>query len=107
MTNLWRTPQELVQPLTKHRAFTHTTSGDTAENACLTAGKMEEGIKLSFVVELFDMYIEFDNDATTTTLLIPANTGYYDENIFIGTRISVINATAGSNGRIRGILWGR
>tara|TARA_Y100000034_G_C6544569_1_gene235074 strand:+ start:61 stop:384 length:324 start_codon:yes stop_codon:yes gene_type:complete len=107
MTNLWRTPQELSQPLTKHNAFTYTTSTDTAENAAVTAGFMEEGIKLSFVVELFDLYIEFDNDATSSTLLIPANTGYYDVDIFIGTRISVINATAGSNGRIRGILWGR
>ena len=68
---------------------------------------MEEGNKLSFVVETADAYIAFDEDATTSTgMLVPTNEGYFDDNIYISTKISIIRA-GGTNARIRGIIWGR
>ena len=51
-------------------------------------------------------YIEFDDDATTSAMYVPADEGYYDTDIWIGTKISVIRATS-TNVRVRGIIWGR
>ena len=104
---VWRLPQELVQPYTLHRGFTFTTTGDTAVDAVTLAGSMAEGKKIMLIVEQNDLHVEFDADATTSSMLIPAGSGYADDNIHIGTRISVINANAGQNGRLRGICWGR
>ena len=67
---------------------------------------MEECNKVSFIVETGDAYIEFDGTATTSSMLIPANEGYFDDSIWFGTKISVLRAS-GTNVRIRGILWGR
>ena len=67
---------------------------------------MEECNKVSFIVELGDAYIEFDGDATTSSMLVPQDEGYFDDSIWIGTKISIIRA-GGTNVRIRGILWGR
>ena len=67
---------------------------------------MEECNKVSFIVETADAYIEFDADATTSSMLIPANEGYFDDSVWIGTKISIIRAGS-TNARIRGILWGR
>jgi len=103
---LWRQEIELLQNYSKHKSFTYTTSSGSAENALLLAGNMEECNKISFVVELGNAYIEFDDDATTSTMLIPQDEGYFDSDIYIGTKISILRST-GTDVRIRGILWGR
>ena len=103
----WRQEIELLQNYNKHATFTFTTSGSSAEDALTLAGKMEEGNKLSFVVETADAYIAFDEDATTSTgMLVPADEGYFDDNIYFSTKISIIRS-GGTNARIRGIVWGR
>ena len=104
-----RQPQELQQPYAVHQGFTFTTTADTAQNAAGGGAAIPwrlECIRITFIVDLFDLYVEFDGTATTSSLLIPAGTGYSEDNISITTRISVLNRTAGSNGRIRGIGWG-
>ena len=67
---------------------------------------MEECNKVSFIVETGDAYIEFDEDATTSSMLIPVNEGYFDDSIYIGSKISIIRSGS-TNARIRGIIWGR
>ena len=61
---LWRQEIELLQNYGKHKAFTYTTTSSSAEDAVTLSGIMAEGNKVSFVVELADAYIEFDDDAT-------------------------------------------
>jgi|TARA_R110000824_G_scaffold25282_5_gene88182 hypothetical protein len=100
----WRQEIELLQNYSKHKSFTFTTSSADAEDAVSIA--MEEANKVSFVVELADAYVEFDEDATTSSMLIPQNEGYFDEGIFVGSRISIKRAGS-TNVRIRGIIWGR
>jgi hypothetical protein len=102
----WRQEIELLQNYPKHKTFTFTTSSSSAEDAVTLAGNMEECNKVSFIVETGDAYIEFDNDATTSSMLIPANEGYFDDSVWIGTKISIIRSGS-TNSRIRGILWGR
>ena len=106
----WRQEIELLQNYTQHKTFTHTTTTAGAEDAVVLAGNMEECNKVSFIVETGDAYIGFDEDANKTlgeeTMLIPANEGYFDDSVWIGTRISIMRA-GGTNARIRGILWGR
>ena len=97
---------ELMQNYSKHHTFTYVISSSSAEDAVTLAGKMEECNKISFIVETGDAYIAFDEDATTNSMLIPANEGYFDDSVWIGTKISLIRAT-GTNARIRGIIWGR
>jgi hypothetical protein len=101
---LWRQEIELLQNYSKHDAFTFTTTSGSAETA-VTLG-MSEANKISFVVELADAYIEFDGDATSSSMLVPQNEGYFDDGIWIGTKISILRAS-GTNARIRGIIWGR
>ena len=67
---------------------------------------MEECNKISFVVDLADAYVQFDDYASATTMLIPQDEGYFDSDIYIGQRISIMR-TSGTDVRIRGILWGR
>ena len=105
-TRPWRQEIELIQNYPKHKTFTFTTSSGSAEDAVSLAGSMEECNKVSFIVETGDAYIEFDGTATTTSMLIPANEGYFDDSIWFGTKISVLRSS-GTNARIRGILWGR
>ena len=102
----WRDNIELIQNYQKHKTFTYTTTSSSAEDAVTLAGNMEECNKVSFIVELGDAYVEFDNDATTFTMYVPKDEGYFDDSILFGTKISIIRA-AGTNVRIRGILWGR
>jgi hypothetical protein len=83
-----------------------TTSGSSAEDAVTLAGVMEEANKVSFVVELGDAYIAFDETATSSSMLIPAGEGYSDEGVYFGTKISIIRSGS-TNARIRGIIWGR
>ena len=103
---LFRQEIELLQTYGKHKSFTHTTSGSSAETAVDIAANFEEANKVSFVVELGDAHIEFDGDASTSTMLIPENEGYFDEGIFFNNKISIIRASS-TNVRIRGIVWGR
>ena len=102
----WRQEIELLQNYPKHKTFTFTTSSGSAEDAVILAGNMEEANKVSFVVELGAAYIEFDGDATSSTMYIPQDEGYFDDSIWFGTNISILRATS-TNVRIRGILWGR
>ena len=101
---LFRQEIELLQQYSKHKAFTFTTSGSSAEDAVTLT--MSEANKISFVVELADAYIEFDDDATTSSMLVPQNEGYFDDGIFIGTKVSILRS-ASTNVRIRGIIWVR
>ena len=105
-TRPWRQEIELLQNYPKHKTFTFTTSSGSAEDAVTLAGEMEECNKVSFVVESADAYIAFDETATTNSMLIPQNEGYFDDGIWFGTKISIIRAS-GTNARIRGIIWGR
>ena len=101
---LFRQEIELLQQYSKHKSFTFTTTSSSAEDAVTLA--MSEANKISFVVELADAYIEFDDDATTSSMLVPENEGYFDDGIWIGTKISIKRAGS-TNARIRGIIWGR
>lgn len=102
----WRQEIELLQNYSKHKTFT-VTSGDASATAVDITGSMEECNKVSFVVEDNDAYVEFDGDATTSSMLIPKDEGYFDDNVYIGTKISIINAATDAHARIRGIVWGR
>ena len=97
---------ELLQNYQKHKTFTFTTSGSSAETALNIAANFEEVNKISFVVELGDAYIAFDETATSSNMLIPQNEGYPDSGIYAVDKLSVIRS-ASSNVRIRGIAWGR
>ena len=101
---LFRQEIELLQQYSKHKSFTFTTTSSSAEDAVTLA--MSEANKISFVVELADAYIEFDDNATTSSMLVPENEGYFDDGIWIGTKISIKRASS-TNARIRGIIWGR
>jgi hypothetical protein len=105
-TRPWRNEIELLQNYSRHKTFTVTTSGASAETAVDISSLMEECNKVSFVVELADAYVEFDADATTSSMLIPQDEGYFDDSVYIGTKISFIR-TGSTNARIRGIVWGR
>ena len=103
----FRLPQELQQPYKAHVTFTHTNTGNTAETAATISTNMEEANKVALIVDTYDAYIAFDETATSSKMLVPAGTGYFDENIVIKNYISIINASTGNNSRIRGIAWGR
>ena len=105
-TKPWRQEIELLQNYSRHKTFTMTTSGATAETVVDISSLMEECNKISFVVELADAYVEFDGDATTSSMLIPQDEGYFDDSVYIGSKISIIRAGS-TNARIRGIAWGR
>jgi len=110
-TPQWHEEARTWQPYSKHKAFTHTTTGNTSETVFTVAGNAEYFQKISLICETNDLYIEFDGDAVQSTtagsLLVPAGEGYSDTNIYIGVSLNVIVATNDSNGRIRGIAWGR
>ena len=105
-TKPWRQEIELLQNYSRHKTFTVTTSGATAETVVDISSLMEECNKISFVVELADAYVEFDGDATTSSMLIPQDEGYFDDSVYIGSKISIIRAGS-TNDRILGIDWGR
>ena len=105
-TRPWRQEIELLQNYPKHKTVTFTTSSGSAQDAVLLAGEMEECNKVSIVVETADAYIAFDETATTSSMLIPQNEGYFDDGIWFGTKISIIRAGS-TNARVRGIIWGR
>ena len=105
-TKPWRQEIELLQNYGKHKTFTVTTSSASAIDVVVLSGNMEEANKVSLIVESGDAYIEFDADATTSSMLVPQDEGYFDDSVYIGTKISVIRA-GGTNARVRGIIWGR
>jgi len=98
----WRQEIELLQNYSKHKTFTVTTSSANATTVVDLSGLMEECNKVSLIVELADAYVEFDGDATTTSMLIPQDEGYFDDSVYIGSKISM-----GTDARVRGIIWGR
>ena len=103
-----RTQIELELPLPSWRGFTATTSAATATTVVDVATIMEEANRITFVVELGDLYINFGGAATSdgTSMMIPAGTGYTEDNIRITGIISVMRVGE-TNGRIRGGVWGR
>jgi uncharacterized protein YpmS len=102
----WRQEIEILQSYSKHKAFTYTTTSANSETAIDLGLAMEEVNKISFVVELADAYVEFDGDASATTMLIPQDEGYFDDAIYISNKITIMRAGS-TNARIRGIAWGR
>lgn len=105
-TKPWRNEIELLQHYSRHKTFTVTTTDASATDVVVIAGNMEEANKVSLIIESGDAYIEFDADATTSSMLVPQDEGYFDDSIYIGTKISVIRAGS-ANTRVRGIIWGR
>ena len=105
-TKALRTEIELVQTYEKHQGFTHTTTSDDSEVVLVVT--MEEGNKITLKIDSFDAFVEFDGEAQSdgTSMIVPVNTGYDDDNIFIVDKICIKNAVPGNNARIRGILWG-
>jgi hypothetical protein len=103
-----RTNIELMQPLPNYRGFTVTTSSASATTVIDVASVMEEANRVTFVVELGDLYVNFNGAATSdgTSMLVPAGTGYTEEMMRITGLISVMR-TGTTNGRIRGCVWGR
>ena len=108
MTMPFRQEIELLQNYPKHKTFTKVMDdNNNAQDAVALAGVMEECNKISFIVEEGDVYVGFDEDATTTTMLIPKNEGYFDDAIYISTKVSVKRKDGSGQPRIRGIIWGR
>ena len=103
-----RTNIELMQPLPNYRGFTKITSDANATTVIDVAAVMEEANRITFVVELGDLYINFNGAATSdgTSMLVPAGTGYTEEMMRITGLISIMR-TGTTNGRIRGAVWGR
>ena len=103
-----RTQIELEQPLTMFQGFTKTTSDANATTILDVATVMEEANRITFVVEFGDLYINFGGAATSdgTSMLVPAGTGYTEENIKITGIVSIMRAGT-TNSRIRGSIWGR
>ena len=105
-TRPWRQEIELLQNYPKHKTFTFTTTDGNAATAVDISASMEECNKISFVVEDGAAYVAFDEDASTSTMYIPQDEGYFDDSIYIGSKFSILRATS-TNVRIRGIAWGR
>ena len=103
-----RTQIELMQPLPNYRGFTTTTSSANALTVIDVALVMEEANRITFVVELGDLYINFGGAATSdgTSMLVPAGTGYTEEMMRITGIISIMRVGT-TNGRVRGCVWGR
>ena len=103
-----RTNIELMQPLPNYRGFTKITSNANATTVIDISSLMEEANRITFVVELGDLYINFNGAATSdgTSMLVPAGTGYTEEMIRITGIVSIMRAGS-TDGRIRGAVWGR
>ena len=103
-----RTQIELMQPLPNYRGITATTSSASATTVIDVSTIMEEANRITFVVELGDLYINFNGAATSdgTSMLVPSGTGYTEEMIRVTGLISIMRVGT-TNGRIRGCIWGR
>ena len=103
----WRQEIELLQNYPKHKTFTLLSANGTEGLIELDfSASMEETNKISLVVELGPAYLAFDETATANGMYVPQDEGYFDDSIFIGTKISVLKAT-NTDVRGRGIAWGR
>ena len=102
----WRQEIELLQNYSKNKTFTVSTTDANAMTAVDITASMQECNKVSFVVENGPAYVAFYEDATTSTMLVPQDEGYFDDSVYIGSKISILRAS-GTNARIRGIIWGR
>ena len=103
-----RTQIELMQPLPNYRGYTVTTTDANATTVIDVAAVMEEANRITFVVELGDLYVNFNGAAASdgSSMLVPAGTGYPEEEIRVTGLISIMRV-GGTNGRIRGCVWGR
>ena len=103
-----RTQIELMQPLPNYRGYTVTTTDANATTVIDVAAVMEEANRITFVVELGDLYVNFNGVASSdgSSMLVPAGTGYTEEEIRVTGLISIMRV-GGTNGRIRGCVWGR
>ena len=103
-----RTQIELMQPLPNYRGYTVTTTDANATTVIDVAAVMEEANRITFVVELGDLYVNFNGAAASdgSSMLVPAGTGYTEEEIRVTGLISIMRG-GGTNGRIRGCVWGR
>ena len=103
-----RTQIELMQPLPNYRGYTVTTTDANATTVIDVAAVMEEANRITFVVELGDLYVNFNGAAASdgSSMLVPAGTGYTEEEIRVTGLISIMRV-GGTNGRIRGCVWGR
>ena len=103
-----RTGIELMQPLPNYRGFTVSTSDANATTVITVSSVMEEANRVTFVVELGDLYVNFNGPATSdgNSMLVPAGTGYTEEEIRVTGVISIMRVGT-TNGRIRGCVWGR
>ena len=81
-----RTQIELMQPLPNYRGYTVTTTDANATTVIDVAAVMEEANRITFVVELGDLYVNFNGAAASdgSSMLVPAGTGYTEEFIHIG-----------------------
>ena len=112
MTSNLRTDIELRQVYDKVVSFTRTTTGNAAETVIDVSAYMEEANRISLICEVQALYVRFDGSAATDTdpglsLFMPTDGTYTESGIKITGIISIINAANGSNGRIRGTVWGR
>ena len=103
-----RTQIELMQPLPNYRGYTVTTTDANATTVIDVAAVMEEANRITFVVELGDLYVNFNGVAASdgSSMLVPAGTCYTEEEIRVTGLISIMRV-GGTNGRIRGCVWGR
>ena len=103
-----RTQIELMQPLPNYRGYTVTTTDANATTVIDVAAVMEEANRITFVVELGDLYVNFNGVAASdgSSMLVPAGTGYTEEEIRVTGLISIMRV-GGTNGRICGCVWGR
>ena len=105
-TRPWRQEIELLQNYPKHKTFTFTTTDGNAATAVDISASMEECNKISFVVEDGAAYVAFDEDASTSKMYITQVEVYFDEFIYIVSKIIILRATT-TNVRIRFIAWER
>tara|TARA_Y100000034_G_C6689797_1_gene303684 strand:- start:239 stop:598 length:360 start_codon:yes stop_codon:yes gene_type:complete len=98
---------ELMQPYEAFKPFTLTTTGATAETVLTISDFMTEANHITLVVDRADMYINFNGDATvsSTSMLVPAGTGYTEDFIRLTGKISIIRANS-FNSRVIGAVWG-
>ena len=98
---------ELMQPFESFKPFYKTTSGDSAETVMTISSFMTEANRLTLVVDMAELYVNFNGDASSegTSMLIPAGTGYTEDFIRLTGTISILRAGL-LNGRIIGAIWG-
>ena len=103
----FRLPQQLAQVYGSHVGFNFTSTQNASEVAVTIPTSMEEANRVSFIVENFDAYVDFDTTATTSSMIVRAGTGYSEEGIYIGTNITIRPVTSNEFPTIIGICWGR